>query len=139
MAGGVQRVKSALAAVYGEEAVSSEGRRLFTFYFQVMVRPRLPQNLSPHSEREMVTLVEALDCLLEGNTARVGDILVTRLKALEEAARDGSWSLAQEYEVVPTGEHGLASEGERHHAAALQLRKAKLVQHLATLNGARRP
>ena len=132
-------MKSALAAVYGEEAVSSDGRRLFTFYFQEMVRPRLPQNLSRHTEHEMVTLVEAVDCLLEGNTARVGDILVARLKALEEAARDGSWSLAQEYEAVPTGQHGLASEGERHHAAALQLRKAKLVQHLATLSSSRPP
>ena len=139
MAGGVERVRSALAAVHGEEAVASEGRRLFTFYYQVLVRPRLPQNLSPHSEREMVTLVEAIDCLLEGNPARVGDILISRLKAVEEAARDGTWSLAQEYEAVPSSEPGLASESERHHAAALQLRKAKLVQHLASLNSGRRP
>ena len=139
MARGVQRVRSALAAVHGEDAVAAEGRRLFTFYFQVMVRPRLPQNLSQHSEREMVTLVEAIDSLLEGNTARVGDILVTRLKALEEAAKDGSWALAQEYKAVPAGDHGLATESERHHAAALQMRKAKLVQHLASVNAGRRP
>ena len=86
----------------------------------------------------MVTPVEAIDCLLEGNPARVGDILISRLKAVEEAARDGTWSLAQEYEAVPSSEPGLASESERHHAAALQLRKAKLVQHLAALNSGRR-
>ena len=77
-------------------------------------------------------------CSWQGNTARVGDVLVTRLKALEAAAKEGSWTLAQEFEAVPREDFGLASEGERHHAAALQLRKTKLLGHLAAVQGARR-
>ena len=63
---------------------------------------------------------------------------MTRLKALEEAAKEGNWTLPQKFEAVPREDFGLASEGERHHAAALQLRKAKLLGHLATVQGARR-
>ena len=125
LAGGVKRVRGILSAIHGEEATKSEGQRLFSFYFRVYLRPRLG-DVGPHSDREMTTLVEALDSLLEGNTARTGDILVTRLKALEEAARSGNWSMAQQFEAVAQDDFGLITDGERQHAATLQLRAARL-------------
>ena len=125
LAGGVKRVRGILSAIHGEEATKNEGQRLFSFYFRVYLRPRLG-DVGPHSDREMTTLVEALDSLLEGNTARTGDILVTRLKALEEAARSGNWTMAQQFEAVPQDDFGLITDAERQHAATLQLRAARL-------------
>jgi len=121
----VKRVRGILSAIHGEEATKNKGQRLFSFYFRVYLRPRLG-DVGPHSDREMTTLVEALDSLLEGNTARTGDILVTRLKALEEAARSGNWTMAQQFEAVPQDDFGLITDAERQHAATLQLRAARL-------------
>jgi hypothetical protein len=64
--------------------------------------------------------------LIEGDLARVGDLLMGRMKALEEALSDGSWDLAREYEVLPQRETGITTDFERQRAAALQMRNVRL-------------
>ena len=93
-----------MAAIRGSEAGGNEGRRLLTLYFEVILKPNVrgsKSELSHHTAREIVTLASAMDTLLEGDTAKTGDILIGRFKALGEATKDGSWRIAQEFEVVP--------------------------------------
>ena len=108
---------------------------LLTFYHEVMFRPRAKIDFSFKVEREMKTLVEAIDALLEGSLDRVGDVLMGRYKALEDAATTGSWEVAQEYEAVAQRDDGLVSDAERQRAVALQLRRVRLQAALRTVRG----
>ena len=45
--------------------------------------------------REMRTVGECLDALLRGELPRLGDILMQRLKALEQSTKDGHWEVAE--------------------------------------------
>ena len=115
----------------------TEGRRLFAFYLEVMLKPSLQFVPNGHTDRELRTVVAGLDALMEGDTARTGDILIGRFKALEESLIDGGWELASQMEVVPQNEVGLASEEERHRAATLHLRRQRLETSLGSLRGSR--
>ena len=64
----------------------------------------------------MRTLAEALDALLRGELAAVGDLLMQRLKALEVATKDGDWHVARQLELIPENDVGLAAPGERREA-----------------------
>ena len=99
-----------MAAIHGPEAVGNGGRRLLTFYLEVILKPNLRgswSELSHHTAREFVTLASAMDALLEGDRAKAGDILIGQFKALVEATEEGSWRIAQEFEVVPQEDEGL--------------------------------
>ena len=132
-AGGMRQVKAKLAALHGDEAVQQ--RRLMTFYLEIVLRPQFPSAPNNHTDRELKTVAAAIDALVEGDTMRAGDLLMGRFKALEESVNSGTWALAQELEVLPRNELGLASEGERHRAAAVRLREAKLQAALESLHG----
>ena len=109
--------------------MGNEGRRCLTFYLEVILKPNLrgsKSELSHHTAREFVTLASAMDALLEGDTAKAGDILIGRFKALEEATKEGTWRIAQEFEVVPQEDEGLVGHEARYRAASLQLRSSKL-------------
>ena len=54
-----------------------------------------------HTEREMATLAECVDCLVEGDLGRLGDIMLQRYKALEKSVQDESWTIAAELEGWP--------------------------------------
>ena len=117
--------------------MGNEGRRLLTFYLEVILKPNLRgsrSELSHHTAREFVTLASAMDALLEGDTAKAGDIFIGRFKALEEATKEGSWRIAQEFEVVPQGDEGLVGHEERYRAASLQLRSSKLRSYMDALS-----
>ncbi|CAK0909926.1 unnamed protein product, partial [Prorocentrum cordatum] len=49
--------------------------------------------------REMRTVGECLDALLRGELDHLGDLLIQRLKALEQATKDGRWQVAQHLEL----------------------------------------
>ena len=92
--------------------------------------------LSHHTLREFVTLASAMDALLEGETAKAGDILIGRFKALEEATKEGSWRIAQEFEVIPQEDEDLVGHEERYRAASLQLRSSKLRSYMDVVSSA---
>ena len=94
LAGAMSRIRERVAAIHGEAAVHADGRRLMPFYHGVLLRPTLQTELKHSTDREMRTLACAIDSLNEGDLARCGDVLISRYKALEEAARTGSLDLA---------------------------------------------
>ena len=65
---------------------------------------------------------------LAGKLAEVGDTLAQRFKAVEQASRDGNWSLAKHLEVIPTNEVGTTSQRERQLASCLELKESKLTE-----------
>ena len=78
----------------------------------------------------MHTLAQALDSLVEGDLARVGDILMGRYKALESHTQSGTWDIASELEALPKRDLSLTSEKELARITPLQLRKARRRQSL---------
>ena len=65
------------------------------------------------TSREMRTIAEAVDALVEGNVLRAGDLLIQRFKALETSVIDGTWLRARHHELIPEESVGLASAAER--------------------------
>ena len=55
---------------------------------------------------------ECLDALTRGELPRVGDMLMQRLRAMEQATKDGHWHVAQHLELVGSTDIGLASRAE---------------------------
>ena len=78
--------------------------------------------------REMRTLAEAIDSLLEGDSMRTADLLIQRFKALETSVSDGSWSLARHLELIPEEGVGLTSPAERDLITKLELQRARLAE-----------
>ena len=73
------------------------------------------------TSREMRTIAESIDALMEGNVLRAGDLLIQRFKALETSVIDGTWSRARHHELIPEEGVGLASAGERQAISLLEL------------------
>ena len=131
----LERIRERLSAIHGDSALAQEGRRLVTFYHEVIFKPKVKADFSFKMEREMKTLVEGIDALLEGSLDRVGDVLMGRYKALEDASTSGSWAVAREFEAVPQVDDGLVTDAERQRAVALQLRRVRLQTALRSVRG----
>ena len=78
--------------------------------------------------REMRTLAEAIDSLLEGDSMRTADLLIQQFKAVETSVSDGSWSVARHLEWISEVGVGLASPAERDLIAKLELHRARLAE-----------
>ena len=136
---GLQKIRERLTALQGGTVESrTELRRVLSFYHQVIFRPLAQQRgraVSIHTEHEMATLAEGVDCLIDGDLARLGDILLQRYKALERSVEDsGAWAVAQELEVIEHAGVGLASYEEINCSARRQMQGARLQQTLLNLS-----
>ena len=76
-------------------------RRLVSTYLTTALHPSLGHTLPRRMERELRTVAEVLDCILNGRIPEAGDILMQRFRALETAATDGTWELAKHMELIP--------------------------------------
>ena len=86
-----------------------------------------PQSeMGVRNTRDMRTTGECLDVLIQGNLPALGDILMQRLKALEQAVKDGNWNTAAHLEVVPSLDVGLTSQRELRSAVQGQLQQYRL-------------
>ena len=74
----------------------------------------------------MRTIGKCLDALIQGNLPALGDILMQRLKALEQAVKDGNWNTAAHLEAVPSLDVGLTSQRELRFAVQGQLQQYRL-------------
>ena len=73
--------------------------------------------------------------MIDGDLARLGDILLQRYKALERSVEDsGAWAVAQELEVIEHARVGLASDEEINRIARRQMQGARLQQTLLNLS-----
>ena len=136
---GLQKIRERLTALQGGTVDSrTELRRVLSFYRQVIFRPLAQQRgraVSTHTEHEMATLAEGVDCLNDGDLARLGDILLQRYKALERSVVvGGAWAVAQELEVIEHARVGLASDEEINRSARRQMQGARLQQTLLNLS-----
>jgi len=78
------------------------------------------------NERELRTLAESIDALLEGDLCKAGDILMMRFKAVEFAATESDWSAAKFLEVIPEGTVTSLTPEEREAIAHRKAKEAKL-------------
>ena len=77
--------------------------------------------------KELRTIGECLDALLRGDLLFLGDVLMQRMKAIEQATKDGNWTLAQHLELIDSCDVGLATDREKEEAMQAEL-LAKIVR-----------
>ena len=96
-------------------------------YVQDILKVSQPAHLQPRDQREMETLVAALDMLCHGDLAQLGDVMMQRFKAIEVGVRDkAKTDLSRHRELLPRDDIGVTSTREREIAAKLELRGRKL-------------
>ena len=78
------------------------------------------------SAKEMRTIAECLDALLEGRLPELGDLLMQRFKALETSVADKTWAVASQLELLPKTDLGLTSPEELRLASRQALLQRKL-------------
>ena len=74
------------------------------------------KDVGMRNRRELRTLAEALDLLLDGDPLKAADVLMARFSSVELASADSSWAVSQHLELVPGSMGGVASEAARHRA-----------------------
>ena len=84
--------------------------------------------------REMRTLAEVIDSLLEGGRMRTADFLIQQFKAVETSVSDGSWTLARHLEWFPEVVAGLTSPAEWDLIAQLELQRVRLAEGGGTIS-----
>ena len=109
------------------DAVQAKG--LAAAYLATALKPQAGGRFSFGALRELQSLAEAVDLLMRGRLASVGDVLIQRFRAVEAASlEEGGWSVARHLELLPeaavssmsSGLRGVAVKAER---ARLQLRR----------------
>jgi len=110
-----------------EGAASSEQSPRVLNYLETVFNQRYSRDaVGLRTAREMRTLAEALDAMITGDSARAGDLLIQRFKALETSVMDGNWTMARHHELIPEEGVGLASDAERGLAVRLELQRKRL-------------
>ena len=87
----------------GTDEEASRGwrdQRVGAYLNQVLFTQHSQEKLGLRNVRELVTLAEAIDLLMEGQFAAVGDVLMQRMKAVESSVTDG-WQMASHQELIP--------------------------------------
>ena len=82
--------------------------------------------LGRRNERELRTIAEALDLLLEGRALEAGDILMGRFSSVELSASGEDWAVAQHLELIPQGTSGSATDSAKRAAMYEELLQSKL-------------
>ena len=106
----------------GEAEISDQPRVLA--YLETVFNQRYGTDaVGLRTSREMRTIAESVDALMEGDVLRAGDLLIQRFKALETSVIDGTWSRARHHELIPEEGVGLASAAERQAISRLELQR----------------
>ena len=132
---GLERVREDLAALQGQGTPGPDPedmRRVMTFYHAVLFMPH-HAGIGDHAAQEMKTLAEIMDCLVDGQLDRLGDIAMQRYKALACATDEGNWALASEVEIVDNRQRSLLTDEERMRGTRRQLANARLATSLQSL------
>ena len=96
------------------------------------VLDRGPKEIGMRNRRELRTLAEALDLLLEGDPLRAADVLMARFSSVELASTEQSWAVSQHLELVPGAVSGVATERAKHAASKEELLRQKLLGTLGS-------
>ena len=95
-------------------------------YLLTILLPQLGQRANLRTQRELRTLMVAVDLLARKNPARAADVLCQRVKALERASMDGGWSSAQFLELIPAENSSLLERDEEVYLSKEALLEQKL-------------
>ena len=118
-----------------EEASRSwRDQRVGAYLNQVLFTQHSQEKLGLRNVRELVTLAEAIDLLMEGQFAAVGDVLMQRMKAVESSVTDG-WQLASHQELIPPAKASLSTNLERSFVARQALQSRKLEESIRPKKG----
>jgi hypothetical protein len=69
---------------------------------------------------------------MKGDLGQVGDVLMQRLRAIEEFVETKTWTLGRHLELITPLDGTLTTESERSIAVRAELRTAKLREALAS-------
>ena len=116
-------------AAISDTGESWRGTKVGAYVSQVLFANHPPEAMGLRNAREIVTLSTSLDLLVSGQFARLGDVLMQRLKAVESSLTDG-WGVAKHYELIPPSKPAITTDKERDFAAKAALRAAKLKESL---------
>ena len=97
---------------------------------QVVFADNAKKDIGLRTSREMRTLCEAIDLLLEGKLGACGDMLMQRLKALETSIQEGSWATAKHQELIPPVTTSITGDSERDLVVKAESRALKLRERL---------
>eukprot|EP00438_Fugacium_kawagutii_P005652 Skav226154 [mRNA] locus=scaffold3275:7240:8613:+ [translate_table: standard] len=100
--------------------------RMMAYVNQVILSQHPQSSMGIRNYRELVTVGTAIDLLLSGHLAQLGDLLMQRMKALESSLNDQGWQQARHQELIPPVGASLTSEMERRRSAKQELASAKL-------------
>ena len=103
---------------------ASEVEPIVVQYFTMIVEVKT--KLSGRAAREMRTIAEALDLVIEGEPTKAADVLMQRFKAIEMAEQDGNWQVAKQLELAAASSGGAAGTKERAEAIKLAAKARKL-------------
>ena len=81
-------------------------------YLITILLPQLGAKANLRTQRELRTLMVSLDLLAKNCPARAADVICQRVKALERASSEGSWSSAQFLELIPAENASLLERDE---------------------------
>jgi hypothetical protein len=110
------------------EHSSEEVRAQVSVFLETVLFPGMPE-LPARSQREMRTLGQCIDELLEGKVISALDTLVQRVKGLEQAHSEGSWSGTSFTELVPGGPITTRSSAEKEVVARERKLAARLTEN----------
>ncbi len=127
---GLEEMGRYLADRIGEagEEVPWHQRRVMAYINQIMMSGPQGASVGVRNQREAMTLGGALDLLLSGSLASLGDLLMQRLKALETAMQDQNWQAARHQELISPQMASLSTTTEKELAGKAEMRQQKLRQ-----------
>ena len=126
-----------LGAMEGETAVDPTSALVLRWLLTVYAPQNPVKHIGVPVYRELRTLAEAIDLLLQGKVTQALDVLTQRMKAVQVAVGDGHWGAAKWLELIPAkDEPTTLRNDEEEMIRSIELGELKLEELTAKL---RRP
>ncbi|CAK0898088.1 unnamed protein product, partial [Prorocentrum cordatum] len=130
----LQQMADFLGSQEGEAAVDATGPIALRYLLTIYLPQHPVKEIGAQTYRELRTLAEAVDLLMQGKAAHACDLIVQRLKALQVATTDGSWAAAKWLELIPPRDEPTAIRSEEEELIrSIQLGEMKLDELSARL------
>ena len=100
--------------------------KVMTYLQSVWGGAHTTTEMGMRNAHELQMVGECLDLLLSGDPAQLGDTLMQRLKAIQQAVTDGHWNVARHLEILDRDGATLASPAERREAVRGELFESKI-------------
>lgn len=128
LADGLNQIMRHLAGRGGAslEDIDELPAKVMTYLQSVWGGAHTTTEMGMRNAHELQMVGECLDLLLSGDLAQLGDTLMQRLKAIQQAVTDGHWNVARHLEILDRDGATLASPAERREAVRGELFESKI-------------